>query len=174
MVTPRCDFNPRAITCRGHCCAEWHIYIARYLVGPTKRRQIMSARAKLGWFRRVAFAAAILATATLTLEATPQLASAQYYGGYGGYGGYAGYPGYAYPYYPYYPYYAYGYPYWGWGWPWWGWGWGWGGWWGGRGFYGRGFYGRGFAGFHGGFGGFHGGFAGGGFHGGGGGGGGHR
>ena len=65
----------------------------------------MSARAKQRWFRRVALAGAILASAVLTLGAMPRPAAAQYYG----------YP-YAYPYspyyagYPYYPYY-YGYPY---------------------------------------------------------------
>jgi hypothetical protein len=131
----------------------------------------MSVRARHSWFRRVAFAGAVLATAVLALGATPQPVAAQYYGGYGGYGGY---PGYAYPYYPpyypyYYPYYAYGYPYWGWGWPYGiSVGFGWGGWWGGRGCWNCGFRGGfGHAGFHGG--GFHGGgFHGGGFHGGGG------
>ena len=86
----------------------------------------MLVRAKQNWCRRAAFAGAVLATAVLTLGATPQPVAAQYY------------PGYAYPYYPYYPYYYpyyagypyyYGYPYW--GWPvgitvggWWGGGWG--------------------------------------------------
>jgi len=57
---------------------------------------VMSARAKQRWFRRVALAGAILASAVLTLGAMPRPAAAQYYG---------------YPYaYPYSPYYA-GYPY---------------------------------------------------------------
>jgi hypothetical protein len=69
----------------------------------------MSARAKQSWFRRVALAGAILASAVLTLGAMPGPAAAQYYG----YPYYPNYPYYAgYPYYPYY----YGYPYWGWGW----------------------------------------------------------
>src|SRR5262249_4582803 len=141
--------------------------IARYLAcRPGPPEEIMFVRAQQNWFRRVALAAAFLATAAFALGATPQPAAAQYYGGGPGYG----YP--YYPYYPYYnPYYAYGYPYWGWGW---GWPWigvGWGGWWGGRGCWNCGFRGgfghAGFHGFHGGFGrGFHGGF-GGGFHGGG-------
>ena len=87
----------------------------------------MFVRAKQNWFRRVAFAGAVLATAVLTLGATLQPAAAQYYG--------AAYPGYGYGYpYPYYPYYPYYYPYYayGWGYPWWGWGWGWGGRWGDR------------------------------------------
>ena len=103
----------------------------------------MFVRAKQNWFRRTAFAGAVLASAVITLGATPQPAAAQYYP--------AAYPGYAYPYYPYYPYYYpyyagypyyYGYPYWGWpvgitiG-----------GWWGGGGFHGGG------GGFHGGGGG---------------------
>ena len=71
----------------------------------------MSVRATQDWFRRVAFAGAVLATAVLTLGATPQPAAAQYYPGYGnGYGYGYGYPaayGYGYPaVYPYYPYYG--------------------------------------------------------------------
>jgi hypothetical protein len=136
----------------------WHV------IGSLSGVEIpMLVRAKQSWFRHVAFAAAVLATATLGFGAMPRPAAAQYYG----------YPGYAYPYpyYPYYyPYYAYGYPYWGWGWPYGiSVGFGWGGWRGGRGCWNCGFHG----GFHGGFGhdGFHGGgFNGGGFHGGGGGG----
>ena len=64
----------------------------------------MSVRAKHSWFRRAAFAGAILATATLAIAATPRTAAAQYAAGYG-YGYPAGYPGYGYPAaYPYYPY----------------------------------------------------------------------
>jgi hypothetical protein len=125
---------------------------------------VMLVRAMRSWFRRVGFAAAVLATASLTLGAMPRPAAAQYYGGYGGYGGYPGY-GYPYPYYSY--YYPYYYPYWYGGyWPVGisvGFGWGWGGWWGGRGCWNCGFRGGfGHAGFHGG------GWGGGGFHGGGG------
>jgi hypothetical protein len=161
---------PERLLIGGRCCAEWRIYIARYVgIRPSPIGGNMSVCGKPSWFRRVAFAAAVLATASLTLGAMPRPAAAQYYGGYG-YPGYA-YPYPYYPYYPYYyPYYAYGYPYWGWGYPYFGVGFGFGF---GRGFYGRGFYGRGFygrgfggAGFRGG------GFGGGGFHGGGGGG--HR
>ena len=57
----------------------------------------MFVRAKQNWFRRTAFAGAVLASAVITLGATPQPAAAQYYP--------AAYPGYAYTYYPYYPYY---------------------------------------------------------------------
>ena len=39
----------------------------------------MFVRAKQNWFRRVAFAGAVLATAVVTLGATPQPAAAQYY-----------------------------------------------------------------------------------------------
>ena len=43
----------------------------------------MFVRAKQNWFRRVAFAGAVLATAALTLGATLQSTQAQYYPGYG-------------------------------------------------------------------------------------------
>jgi len=52
----------------------------------------MSVRAKQSWFRRVALAGAILASAALTLGAMPRPAAAQYYPN--------AYPNYAYPYYP--------------------------------------------------------------------------
>jgi hypothetical protein len=175
MVPPDLDVIPQAVDPRGTLLSGM-AYLYSTLcwgLGPDQSEATMSVCGMPSWFRRVAFAGAVLATATLSLGATPQPAAAQYYGGYPGYA--YPYP-YPYPYYPYYPYYAYGYPYWGWGWPYGiSIGFGWGGWWGGRGGWGWGRGGWGHAGwggggFHGG--GFHGGGFGGGFHGGGGGG--HR
>src|SRR5438045_889131 len=106
-----------------------YLYSALSRVSPLSNLEgAMFVRAKQNWFRRIAFAGAVLATAALCIGTTPWPAAAQYYG--------AAYPGYAYPY-PYYPYYPYYYPYYAYGYPYWAWPYGitvglsWGGWWGG-------------------------------------------